>query len=180
LTDGQLSPIVFSSVKRILVPVDFSSATECVLALACQMARAFDAELHLLHVREIAPVPVFPVATIGSAGIGMPELGMPPGLGAEPADFIRSDTSKEKERARLDRLREQLSRDGTKVFAQEREGTVVAEILKTAREVSADLIVMGTHGHGAVYNLLVGSVTEGILKSNERPVLLIPARIKKS
>jgi nucleotide-binding universal stress UspA family protein len=51
----------------------------------------------------------------------------------------------------------------------------VEEVLKTAREVSADLIVMGTHGHGSVYNLLVGSVTEGILKASERPVLLVPA-----
>jgi nucleotide-binding universal stress UspA family protein len=34
--------------------------------------------------------------------------------------------------------------------------------------------VMGSHGHGSVYNLLVGSVTEGVLKAGERPVLLVP------
>ncbi len=59
--------------------------------------------------------------------------------------------------------------------AHEREGTVVEEILKTAQEISADLIVMGSHGHGPVYNLLVGSVTEGVLKAGQRPVLLVPA-----
>ena len=52
---------------------------------------------------------------------------------------------------------------------------MVEEILKTAREISADLIVMGSHGHGSVYCLLVGSVTEGVLKAGERPVLLVPA-----
>ena len=49
------------------------------------------------------------------------------------------------------------------------------EILKTAQDISADLIVMGSHGHGPVYNLLVGSVTEGVLKAGQRPVLLVPA-----
>ena len=49
------------------------------------------------------------------------------------------------------------------------------EVLQTATEISANLIVMGSHGHGSVYNLLVGSVTEGILKAGQRPVLLVPA-----
>ncbi len=44
------------------------------------MARALGAELHLVHVREIAAVPVFPAATIGYPGIGMPEMGMAGGL----------------------------------------------------------------------------------------------------
>jgi nucleotide-binding universal stress UspA family protein len=72
-------------------------------------------------------------------------------------------------------LRDSLTNTGSLAVAHEREGAVVEEVLKTAREVSADLIVMGTHGHGSVYNLLVGSVTEGILKASERPVLLVPA-----
>ncbi len=49
------------------------------------------------------------------------------------------------------------------------------EILKAAQEISANLIVMGSHGHGPVYNLLVGSVTEGVLKAGQRPMLLVPA-----
>jgi nucleotide-binding universal stress UspA family protein len=104
----------------------------------------------------------------------MPEMGMPPGLGAEPADFAANTTPNEKQPSRLCDLCDRVGREGTRTFAHEREGTVVEEILKAARELSADVIVMGTHGHGAVYNLLVGSVTEGILKANERPVLLVP------
>ncbi|PYJ41213.1 MAG: universal stress protein, partial [Verrucomicrobia bacterium] len=48
------------------------------------------------------------------------------------------------------------------------------EILKQADAINADLIVMGTHGHGAMYNLLVGSATKGVLKHSSRPVLLVP------
>ena len=64
-----------ASMKRILVPVDFSPAMESVLTLAREMARAFQAELHLVHVREGGALPVFP-ATIGYPGMGMPEMSL--------------------------------------------------------------------------------------------------------
>jgi nucleotide-binding universal stress UspA family protein len=51
---------------------------------------------------------------------------------------------------------------------------VAEEILNQADTLDADLIVMGTHGHGAMYNLLVGSATKGVLKHSTRPVLLVP------
>ena len=151
---------------------------EGVLALARQMARAFEAELHLVHVREIAAMPVFPAATIGYPGIGMPEIGMAGGA-ALPAGFAPLDAPNEKKASRCDQLRDELVRSGLKVVAHEREGSVVEEILETAADISANLIVMGTHGHGSVYNLLVGSVTEGILKAARRPVLLVPAPLEE-
>lgn len=163
--------------KRILVPVDFSPAMEGVLTLAGQMARAFEAELHLVHVREIAAVPVFPAATIGYPGIGMPEMGMAGGMPTGVAGCVPQDPPHNGKKSQLDALREELTRSGLRAFAHERDGTVVEEVLQTATEISADLIVMGSHGHGSVYNLLVGSVTEGILKAGERPVLLVPAPV---
>lgn len=147
---------------------------EGVLAMARQMARAFDAEMHLVHVREIAAVPVFPAATIGYPGIGMPEMGMAGGAPLS-AGLTPVDRPNDRKKSRCVELQEDLVGSGLQAIAHERDGTVVEEILKTASEISANLIVMGTHGHGAVYNLLVGSVTEGILKSGRRPVLLVPA-----
>ena len=161
--------------KRLLVPVDFSPAMDGVLALARQLAGALQAELHLLHVREIAALPVFPAATTGYPGIGMPELGISGGLALDRSGLLATELPNEKQTSRLDTLRDSLTNTGSVAIAHEREGAVVEEVLKIAREISADLIVMGTHGHGSVYNLLVGSVTEGILKAAERPVLLVPA-----
>jgi nucleotide-binding universal stress UspA family protein len=160
--------------KRILVPVDFSPATEGTLAHAREMARALGAELHLLHVREVAAVPVFPAATIGYPGIGMPEMGMAGGLSVGAPSYLSADLPNDKERSPLEKIQAELARTGMSAIAHEREGSVVDEILKTAQEISADLIVMGSHGHGPVYNLLVGSVTEGVLKAGLRPVLLVP------
>jgi nucleotide-binding universal stress UspA family protein len=162
------------TMKKILVPVDFSPAMEGVLAVANDAARAFDAELHLVHVREIAAVPVFPAATIGYPGIGMPEMGMADGLPTGVAGCLPPEPN-DKKKSQLDALAEELKRSGRCVFAHERDGTVVEEVLQAAKDIGADLIVMGSHGHGSVYNLLVGSVTEGILKAGQRPVLLVPA-----
>ena len=71
-------------------------------------------------------------------------------------------------------LAEELRHQGLRASVHERAGTVVDEILKLADELSADLIVLGSHGHSSVYNLLVGSVTEGVIKAGKHPVLLIP------
>ena len=148
---------------------------EGVLALARQMARAFEAELHLVHVRELAAIPVFPASTIGYPGIGMPEMGMAGGMGLVAPDPLPTDLPNEPQKSQLESLHAELSASGLQVVAHERDGTVVEEILKTADEISANLVVMGSHGHGSVYNLLVGSVTEGVLKASGRPVLLVPA-----
>jgi nucleotide-binding universal stress UspA family protein len=162
--------------KRILVPVDFSPAMESVLALAREMARAFEAELHLVHVREISALPVYPAATIGYPGMGMAEISLTGGVMPVP-EVVPDLQPNEKRKSRLDRLVEDLARHRLKVSATERDGTVVEEILGAADEISANLIVMGSHGHGSVYNLLVGSVTEGVIKAQRRPVLLVPAPV---
>jgi nucleotide-binding universal stress UspA family protein len=161
--------------KRILVPVDFSLAMEGVLTVASEMANALGAELHLFHVHEIAPVPVFPAATVGYPGMGMPELGMAGGLPLPTPGLASEAAPNEKQKSRLDEVAEEIITKGLRASATERDGTVVEEILKAADEISADLIVMGSHGHGSVYNLLVGSVTEGVLKTGRRPILLVPA-----
>lgn len=161
--------------KRILVPVDFSPAIEGVLEHARELARAFQAELHLVHVREITPVPIFPAATIGYPGIGMPEMGLSGGVPMEAAMYQPNELPNDKKETPLEILQAELTRAGLQVVAHEREGSVVEEILRSAQEISADLIVMGSHGHGSVYNLLVGSVTEGVLKAGKNAVLLVPA-----
>lgn len=163
--------------KRILVPVDFSPAMQGVLAMACQMAHAFQAELHLIHVREIAALPVFPAATIGYPGIGMPEMGLPGAPAVNPGMFCAQDRPNDK--SHLDQLKDEVLGRALPCCAHQCEGTVVEELLRAADEVDADLIIMGSHGHGSVYNLLVGSVTEGVLKAAHRPVLLVPAPVEE-
>src|SRR5206468_11779204 len=58
--------------KRILVPIDFSDATSLVIDLARQLAKGLDAEIHLVHVREVSVVAA--PGTLGYGLAGMPEL----------------------------------------------------------------------------------------------------------
>jgi nucleotide-binding universal stress UspA family protein len=159
--------------KRILVPIDFSDVTPPVIDLARQLAKAFGAEIHLIHVKEITAAAA--PGTLGYGLAGMPELAPMSGVpvpGFEPMpETVAAD---EGEKWKLAKWQEEISQDGIAVSLHEPTGTVAEEILSEADELDADLIVMGTHGHGAMYNLLVGSATKGVLKHSTRPVLLVP------
>src|SRR6266699_2231363 len=58
--------------KRILVPIDFSDVTPRVIAQACQLAKGLDAEIHLVHVKELSAAGA--PGTLGYSLAGMPEL----------------------------------------------------------------------------------------------------------
>lgn len=160
--------------KRILVSIDFSDVTPAVIDLARQLAKALDAEIHLVHVKELTAAAT--PGTLGYGLAGMPELapmsGVPvPGFQPMP-ETIRED---EGQTLRLTNWQKEIAQDGIKVSLHEPSGMVAEEILNQADELNVDLIVMGTHGHGAMYNLLVGSATKGVLKHSKRPVVLVPA-----
>ena len=160
--------------KRILVPIDFSGVTPPVINLARQLAKALGAEIHLVYVKELTAAAM--PDTLGYGLAGMPELAPMAGVpvpGFEPMPETLPED--EGEKAKLASWQEEIAQDGIKVSLHEPTGTVAEEILNQADELNADLIVMGTHGHGAMYNLLVGSVTKGVLKHSTRPVLLVPA-----
>ena len=61
------------------------------------------------------------------------------------------------------------------VTARQFEGSVMETLLNQIEEIHPDVIIMGSHGHGALYHLIVGSVASGILKHAGCPVLLIPS-----
>jgi nucleotide-binding universal stress UspA family protein len=159
--------------KRLLVPIDFSDATPRVINLARQLARALDAEIHLVHVKELSAAAA--PGTLGYGLAGMPELapisGVPiPRLDPMPQPIPETEDQKSK----LARWQTEIDQDGIKVTLHEPTGPVAEEILDQADAIEADFIVMGTHGHGAMHHLLVGSATKGVLKHATRPVLLVP------
>ena len=158
--------------KRILVPIDVSDVTPPVIDLARQLAKALNAEIHLVHVKELTAAAT--PGTLGYGLAGMPELAPMSGVplpGFEPMpEAIPED---EGQTSKLAKWQEEIAQDGIKVSLHEPTGAVAEEILNQADALGADLIVMGTHGHGAMYNLLVGSATKGVLKHSTRPVLLV-------
>jgi nucleotide-binding universal stress UspA family protein len=142
--------------KTILVPVDFSDITPKVIETARQYAAAFEARLFLLNVAEAEP-----------DFVGF-EAGPPVVRATMARDF-------KAERQKLDDWKAKLLAGGVEVVALHVQGPIVEKILHEAGEQSADMIVMGSHGHGALYDLLVGSVTHGVIKDAKCPVVVIPA-----
>jgi len=142
--------------KTILVPVDFSDVTTEVVETARKFAAAFQGRVVVLNVAE--PEPDF---------VGF-EAGPPTVRVATARDF-------KLERQRLDDVKARLVNSGCEVVALHIQGPIVEKIIHEAGEQQADLIVMGSHGHGAFYDLLVGSVTNGVIKDARCPVVVVPA-----
>jgi nucleotide-binding universal stress UspA family protein len=143
--------------KTILVPLDFSDISERVVEAASTMARAFNARLVLLHVSE--PEPDF--------------VGFEPGPMAMRAMVARDFRA---EHARLDEVKATVTAAGVQALALHIQGALVETILEQAQRHGAEMIVVGSHGHGALHDLLVGGVTSGVLRRAACPVLVVPAR----
>lgn len=142
--------------RHILVPIDFSSVTPRLLEQAVDLADRFSSELHLLHVA--APEPDFVGYDTGPESV---------------RDFVATELRAE--HRQLQEIATQLRRPSRVVHAHSIQGDTVETILERARHVGADLIVIGSHGHGALYRALLGSISEGVLRGTPCPVLVVPA-----
>lgn len=143
--------------KRILVPVDFSGITTPVLNAAETLARALGAELFLLHVAR--PEPEF--------------ISYEPGPASVRQAVAREISEEHRNLHALDRALESKGLTVTSLVIQ---GYTVEKILQELERLQIDLVVMGSHGHGALHHLLLGSVTEGVLRKATCPVLIIPMK----
>ncbi len=142
--------------KRILFPTDFSRCANQALSRALNLAREFDAELHMLHAVVLHEDDPY-----------------------QPAHHL-ADVEAVKEHLKrtaldqMDSLLKAYSPEGVKVRkAQERGISVAPVILEYARDHEIDLIVMGTHGRRGLGHLLLGSVAEEVVRLAACPVLTV-------
>jgi nucleotide-binding universal stress UspA family protein len=142
---------------NILVAVDLSPASEKVVEAAGNVAKLTGATVYILHVAE--PDPDFV------------------GYDAGP-EVVRTQVAGEmrREHREVQALAEKLRGKGLDATALLIQGPTVATTLKEADKLEAELIVVGTHGHGAVYDVLIGSYSAGIIRKSKLPVLVVPIR----
>lgn len=156
---------ILGGVKRILVAVDLSDVTSAMLETASLLAVQFGAKLYLVHV---AKVPNTYVAHGGGA-----QFDFDPSYTILSRDEIAHQLREE--HRELQEHGSRLEDEGVQVAALLLPGDPLVKILEEAGKLEVDLIVMGSHGHGAIYELLVGSVTEGVLRKARCPVLVVPS-----
>lgn len=141
----------------ILVPTDMSEGADEALDYACELARTFGATVHLLHV-------------IGIPSLGVPELGV--ALTSTVIDSMVRDNQ-----VALEKIADSKRHLATLGQVLLRTGDARELINQTAKELGADLIVMGTHGRRGVRRALLGSVTENVVRTAPCPVLTVRPHI---
>jgi nucleotide-binding universal stress UspA family protein len=147
------------SIKQILYPIDFSDFSRHALARAAALARAHGASVTAVHV-----VPVKPPVLLTYVDASVPA---PLTLTAAERDGLLSE---------LKEFTAPEAADGLLVLIDVVDApTVHGEILAQAGRLDADLIVMGTHGRTGFERLLLGSVTEKVLRTARQPVLTVGA-----
>lgn len=143
------------SITRILVPVDLSELSERALAYAAELAEKFAAQLTILYV-VAEPAAVLPDMMM-PVPVAAPDLDDLTAAGKQSlADLIAANN--------LGRLNPQ---------AEVRIGDAGEEIVAAAADLSADLVVIGTHGRGGLKHLLLGSVAEQVVRKAPCPVLTV-------
>ncbi len=138
--------------ERILIPTDGSPTSQVALETGIEMARLMDSEVTGLYVMDNSAYAAFP--------------------GELEWDAIKDMLAQESEAA-LREIEEACEEQAIGCKVQVREGHPADEILATSGE--HDLVVMGTHGRSGLEHLLLGSVTEKVIRHADCPVLVVRA-----
>ncbi|HXH02305.1 MAG TPA: universal stress protein [Candidatus Competibacteraceae bacterium] len=154
-------PSAIPTIRKILVATDAGPRAGEVLRPAVALAAACGAELHIL--RAVEPLNEQTIALVSSY--------MPP----ERLEQLRRDTVAEMQH-RLQTLIAELGAEGRVAALEVREGHAAPLILERARELGADLIVLGSHGQSVLGEMVMGSVAHKITMQSPIPVLLVPIR----
>ena len=145
---------------KLLVAVDFSDPTDRILRVATRLARSLDASVWIVHAAE--PEPDFV------------------GYDAGP-EVVRGQVAKElrDEHRSLQEYAEKLRQADVDAKAILVRGPTVRSLLAMAEKQGADLIVVGSHGRGMVAEILLGSVSQGLIRDGRWPVTVVPVSSKE-
>jgi nucleotide-binding universal stress UspA family protein len=145
--------------KRILVPTDFSEPAQEAFQTAVELAQQFSAQLLMVHIVPPVPVPYQPLVS------------------PTPAFDITSYLQ-ELVKISKDTLQNYVIEhvpEGVPATISVAAGDPAYEILRLAKELESDIIVIATHGHGGWRHFLFGSVAEKVVRQAPCPVLVVHA-----
>jgi nucleotide-binding universal stress UspA family protein len=148
--------------KKILFCTDFSENSDHAFAYALNLTKTYNATLLILHVI-VEPVSYYWSSTPKAED-----------------ELIAKQTERVKQEINTRYLQKIEGFKNYEIFARETdEGRAFYEIIQVAREESADLIVMGTHGRTGIDHLILGSTAEKVVRKSPCPVLTVRLPGKK-
>ena len=153
--------------KKVLIALDYNPSAQKVAEMGYLIAKAMKAEVVLLHViNESSYYSAVTHGTImgfpGYIDPGLTNISTPAELKKKSLDFL--------EKTKLHLKDETIAIEAIEGFA------AAANILKVAEKVNADLIVIGSHSRRWLEKILVGSVTEEVLRDSKIPLYIIPIK----
>lgn len=145
-------------IRQILCPIDFSEFSRHALDHAVAIARRYDSTITVFHVCSVVPAPAYAPGT-PLLPVTVPTPGDVEALLASMKRFVETEVGL------TAAMRFEIG-----------EGDAASEILDRAGSIPCDLIVMGTHGRSGFDRLILGSVTEKVIRKATCPVLTVPRR----
>jgi nucleotide-binding universal stress UspA family protein len=142
------------SIKKILIPTDFSARSRVALPYALDLARKFGANLYIIH--------IFDDNTLNPYYFGK---------GENAQEFF--EQVQENFQAMVNTFLEDIDADGVNIIPILSHGTPFVEIIRFARHDRIDLIVVSTHGSGALKQIMLGSTAEKLLRKSPCAVLTV-------
>lgn len=153
-------------VKKVLIAIDYNPTAQKVAEVGFSIAKAMNADIVLLH---IISDPVYYSSTEYSPIMGF--------SGFMPTGQMQLDNVEGLKKAALhflDKTRHHLGDKTIETLVKE--GDFADSILKTAKEVHADIIMLGSHSRKWLENVVMGSVTENVLHHTSVPLFIIPTK----
>ena len=146
--------------RHIIVPVDLGDFSQRIINYAADFVGDQNIKLHLIHI-----IPLDVSYVIGDMGM----------------QYIQSaeDTAIASDKAKLRAMTERLDEKGIVYSIKVEQGIPADIIIEQAEKHNAEMIIMGSHGRGLLYETFVGSVTKDVLQETDIPVLIIPDKFRK-
>ena len=152
--------------KKILIALDYDPTAQAIAEKGFMLAKAMGAEVTLLHV--IADPLYY------SSAAYSPIMGFTGYMDMEASQKNITAELKKESLLFLQRSKQHLGDDSIKTLVTE--GYFADSILDTAKEIDADIIVMGSHSRSWLNDILIGSVTEKVLHSSTVPLFIVPTK----
>lgn len=152
-----------TKIKKVLIALDYDPTVQKVADIGFSLACAMEAEVILLHV--IADVTYYSALEYSEATGFDNYLNM---------GSFQADDMKKNAQLFLDKIKHRLGDKNIKTIAVE--GDFAESILKIAKDHHVDIIVMGSHSRRWLENIIMGSVTEKVLRHTSKPLFIIPTK----
>ena len=142
------------NIKNILLPTDFSNLSLTAAQYAVDLAKQYEAKIHLLNVIEKTP----PILTIRSLDLSEEKI-----IKSIEDDALQS----------LEKAASKIKKDGIEIIRILKKGLDYQEIVNYSQNNKIDVIVIATHGRTGILHTLLGSVAEKVIRYAKCPVLVI-------